>query len=479
MSALAVARSLIGSLGFTWNSRAQPGGAYLFDAYGFDRTLGGGLHALDPLDGTGWQRNLELIGGAGIPVVAAIRQLHRSAFAQLRPHHKTEDLNSGAIAEVTTSAAARVLVRPNAYESGADLFARAVDDWLSGEVLLIGQRNDRREIAALHCIPRGLWSPRVDPETREVFYLVSDDEELLFRPTTLAELDNGRVRVLPASDCVHLRWATPRHPLCGESALAAAGLAAGVNVALSRSQLWFVQNMRRISVVLSTDQQLDKVQMKTLRERFDEQSKGWETGGIPILGGGLKMSSANLAAIDQSVIASLRYSNEDIARCVLVAPPLYGDVTGGGVINTEALINHWLSVSLGGLIERFERAVERLFGMDGRHDYLLMSTEALLRTDLASQAEALAKMVQGGVLKPNEARKHVGEGPADGGDQLLVQRQMVPLSLSEQLADAELKKATAPPPAPPAPPQPTDAEVEARAEEVTRAAIERARHGRR
>ena len=119
------------------------------------------------------------------------------------------------------------------------------------------------------------------------------------------------------------------------------------------------------------------------------------------------------------------------------------------MLNTEALINHWLSVSLGGLIERFERGLERLFGMDGRRDYVDLSVEALLRTDLASQAEALAKMVQGGVMKPDEARKHIGEGPADGGDQLLVQRQMVPLAIAADLANAELEKLTAPPPPPP------------------------------
>jgi len=478
MNPIAVARSFIGGLGFTWG---QPGGVSLFNAWGFDRTLAGWGSVpseLDPLDGTGWQRNLARIGGDGIPVIAAIRHLHRSAFAQLRPHHKHATLNGdGKIEEVTTSAAARVLVTPNTYESGADLFARTVDDWLTGEVLLYGERNNRQEVTALHCIPRGLWSPRVDPNTRTVFYVITDDESLLFQPITLTDVDNGRMRVVSATDCVHLRWATPRHPLCGESALAAAGLAAGVNVALSRAQMWFVQNMRRVSTVLSTDATLDKVQMRALRERFDEQAKDWQTGGIPILAGGLKMTSANLAAIDTSVVSSLRYSNEDIARCCLVAPPLYGDVQGGGVINTEALINHWLSVSLGGLIERFERGLERLFGMDGRRDYVEMSTEALLRTDLKSQAEALSQMVQGGVLMPNEARKAVGEGPADGGDQLLVQRQMVPLALAQQLAEMELKP-PAPPPAPSNAPPPPDAAANdaaaAKAEAVTRAAIERA-----
>ena len=58
------------------------------------------------------------------------------------------------------------------------------------------------------------------------------------------------------------------------------------------------------------------------------------------------------------------------------------------VVNSETLVRHWLSVSLGGLIERFERELDRLFRLDGLHDLIEMSIEALLRSDLAAQAEA-------------------------------------------------------------------------------------------
>jgi HK97 family phage portal protein len=262
------------------------------------------------------------------------------------------------------------------------------------------------------------------------------------------------VFVVPSRNVLHLRWRTPRHPLCGESPFAAAGLAAGVNVALSRTQLLFVENMRRVSTVLSTDQMLNRTQMKELREAFDEQSKTWATGGLPILSGGLKMSSATLGAIDESVIASLRFSNEEVARCAGVPPPMYGDLSAGAIVNSETLVRHWLSVSLGGLIERFERELDRLFRLDGRHDLIEMSTEALLRSDLAAQAEALARLVQGGVQTPDESRRSLGLGPAPGGDQLFVQRQMVPVTLAADLARAELTRMTAPPPAPAPAPEP-------------------------
>jgi HK97 family phage portal protein len=443
--------SIFSGLGFGIGiPNRQPAMGPLFTAYGVDRQFWWGApHALDPLDGTGWQRNLDRVGCGELPVVEAVYTLYSNAFAQLRPHHKRVDLTSGDVEEVTGSPAARLLIQPNNYESGATLFSRIACEWLTGEALVIAETDGRTDPAALHLIPRGTWTPRIDPQTRAVFYFVSNEESLLFSPEAqIADVEQGRLMVLPASNVMHLRWRTPRHPLVGESPWCAAGLAAGVNVALSRTQLLFVENMRRVSTVLSTDQQLNAQQMTTLREAFDTQSARWATGGIPILANGLKMSSANLAAIDETVIASLRFSNEEIARCAGVPPPMYGDLTAGAITSSEILVRHWLSVSLGGLIERFERELDRLFRMNGRSDLIEMSTEALLRSDMATQAEALSKLVQGGVLKPDEGRKQLGIGPADGGDALIVQRQMVPLTLAEDLAQAELDKLVAPPPLP-------------------------------
>jgi len=454
MRATAVARSWFGAMGFGMYGNVQPGLGPLFTQLGLDRTMGYSLHALDPLDGTGWQRNLAKVGVGALPVIEAIFTLYGNAFAQLRPHHRRTNLDTGAVDEVTSSPAARLLVQPNDYESGATLFGRIACDWLAGEALVIANVNGRSEPEALHLIPRGMWTPRIDPESREVFYFVSNDESLMFSPQAqVADVEAGRLAVLPSANVMHLRWRTPRHPLIGESPFAAAGLAAGINVALQRTQMLFVENMRRVSTVLSTDLPLNRQQMLELREAFDLQAAKWATGGIPILAGGLKMSSSNLAAIDESVITSLRFSNEEIARTAGVPPPMYGDLSSGAIVNSETLVRHWLSVSLGGLIERLERELDRLFRMDGRHDLIEMSTEALLRSDLAAQAAAMAQLVQGGVMKPDESRRTLGLGPAPGGDQIFVQRQMVPVTLAADLAQAELDALTKPRP-PAAPPMP-------------------------
>jgi len=450
---LAVARSWFG-----FGAR-QAGGINITTAFGMDSR--GGLHQLSDLDGTGFQRGLKLVErSGGLPIVSAINNLYANAFAQLRPHHQRMDLQTGRVENVITSAASRLMVQPNSYESFSTLLSRIAVEWLHGECLIWTELNARQEPTSLHLIPAGYWSPRIDPESREIFYMVTSDSELLFNPDLGAistdDVISGRLMVLRSRDCMHLRWRTPRHPLIGESAFAAAGLSAGVSVALNKAQLAWVENMRRVSAVLSTDQTLTAAQMQQLRAAFDAQSANWAAGGIPVLASGVKMSSIDFSAIDASVIAALRFSNEEIARCAGVPPPLYGDLSSGTLTSSETLMRHWLSVSLGGLIERLERELERLFRMDGRNDYIELSTEALLRSDLATQASSYAQMLQGGILTPDEIRQQLGKGPAPGGDQLLVQRQMTPILLNTELAQAELLAKTAPKPEPVAVAAPTE-----------------------
>jgi HK97 family phage portal protein len=405
----------------------------------------------------GFQRDLRVdrAGMESIPVIAGLRHLHRSAFAQLRPHHKRMQVDGG-IEDLENSAALRTILRPNAYESGADFAARIVDEWMTaGEVAAVALRNDRFEVYELHVLPRGSWQLMIDPDTKTPFYAVGDSGALL------TPMD-ARMLV-PARDVLHLRWCTPRHPLMGESGFAAAGLAAGIQVALSASQAAFFAQMSRPSGVLSTEQQLTKDDLNRLRAAWNGQAQGMAQGGIPILGWGLKFQPLSISSEDAQVIEALRMSNEEIARCVGVPGPLVGDLREAALSNTTALIAHWLSISLGGLIERYEAALERLFGLNGRTEWVDLSTEALLRVDITKRMDALTKGVQGGVLKPNDARRQEGLSPAEGGEELFLQRQNTPVNLLAELAAAELANARRGPAAPPAisaPPASTEEDTE-------------------
>ena len=100
-----------------------------------------------------------------------------------------------------------------------------------------------------------------------------------------------------------------------------------------------------------------------------------------------------------------------------------------------------------------------LFGF-GPRDRIELDPRPLLRADFAARIDGLVKGTQGGLIKPNEARLLEGWSPAEGGDELYMQRQMTPLAQLDQIAAAETAAASQPP-APPAPLVPDPAEAKA------------------
>ena len=56
----------------------------------------------------------------------------------------------------------------------------------------------------------------------------------------------------------------------------------------------------------------------------------------------------------------------------------------------------------------------------------------LLRADLATQTEALTKAIQNSLYTPNEAREFVDMPALPGGDNLLCNGSMLPVSLAGQ-----------------------------------------------
>lgn len=453
-----------------WLRRAVAEGAWRM-AYG--RSLESGRLFEIPF-GNGWERGLTLgagaVDGRGVPAAFACVMSFSRAASQATPSHKRVS-SSGKHELVETSPAARLLRYPNSYEAwDGFLFNVIAGMGFDGESLAVIVRDDRQAPVELHRVPRRAWQPVVDPETGGVFYEVAESAAGLYPRTS-----TGR---LAARDVIHFRQYTPRHPLIGETALAAAALAMGINVALSSSQAAFFHNMARPAGILSTDQALSRDQMTRLRTAFEEQSAALAQGKLPILGNGLKFQQLAISSVDAQLIESQRMSDEQICWTLGVPPPVIGITKDATYNNVEQLINHWLAVSLGSLLENIERSLDRAFALP-RNEYVELDTNALLRSDLAARIEAFCRGIQGGLYSPDEARELEGLNPVAGGAVPFMQQQMTPLPMLAKIAE----KAAAPTPAPAAPaPGPTPPANEnkefdpAVAAGILKARLERARH---
>ena len=411
----------------------------------------GGWSGIDPL-GDGWQRNLrvDVNTAKNIPAVYACVMTISRAVSQCYPVHYSDRDNNPR--KVTNSAAYRVSRQPNGYQSGTEFLLNLVATSLfEGEAFAVASRNNRNEVESLHLLPAGTCTPMVDDDSGAIFYSVGANP-----------MDPARTDFMaPARDILHLKFHTPRHPLIGETPIKAAALAAGISVSLSRNQAAFFERMNRPSGVMTTDMNLNAQQMQQLRAAFEQQAKSWQSGGMPILGGGLKFQPMSISSQDAQLIQAQRMAIEDIARVFGVPTPLIGDLSHATLNNTESLINHFLSISLGSYIEVLERTLDRLFGLPAT-DYINLDTTALLRTDFQGQIEGLTKGIQGGLLRPNEARLQRNLPPVEGGDGVFMQQQNTPISILSDLHAASLSNALKEPePQPiPEPEQPEpDAEV--------------------
>jgi HK97 family phage portal protein len=393
--------------------------------------------------GDGYERGIELSSTDAkyIPAAYASVMANARAVSQCYASHKR--INSKGKHEIVTdSPAARILREPNDYMTWPQFILSMVAGMqFDGESFGIAARDERGDILALHPLQRRSASPYVAPETQDVFYGVG--------ATDLVPLESQFMA--PQRDVLHLRQYCPRNPLIGESPIKAAALAAGINVALSRSQAAFFARMSRPSGVLSTDQTLTADQMVKLRERFEEQAKRWQAGGLPILSNGLKFASVALNSQDAQLIQAQRLSIEDIARVYGVPLPVIGDLSHSTLNNVEQLIGMWLSVSLGALLENIERSLDKLFHLPV-NEYIELDVSALLRTDFLARIDGVTQGVQGGLFTPNEAREKEGLPPVPKGDVPYLQAQMVQLGTEPPAPAPAGPPVAAPAPAPADPP---------------------------
>ena len=167
-----------------------------------------------------WQMGYDPITGGQSSIVEACVWAYVRAIAQLPGYHRRE-LDNGGTETITTSALSRLLRVPNGYQTPSDFLVHLIRSLLlNGNSYWIAQRNDRNEVVALHWTdPRGCKVNEIGVEGsafKEVFYSLGGNP-LITMP------DNTQL-VIPARDVFHVKLATPRHPLIGETWLTALAL---------------------------------------------------------------------------------------------------------------------------------------------------------------------------------------------------------------------------------------------------------------
>lgn len=365
-----------------------------------------------------WQMGYSLTpssDGSGAMVEACI-----SAYAQtvaMCPGDHWRRKEDGGRERVKNSSLSRVIKKPNDYQSSSDFMLNLVRRlYQQGEAFGVAIRNDRYEISELHLMRDGSVALGEDGS---IFYKLSGNE--------IAERRFDFSLPIPARDVLHVRLHTPRHPLKGESPIVATALERSVSGAALNQQVAFYLNQARPSFMLQTDEKLTPDQTKELRALWNEQTRGDNAGGTPILTWGLKANKVDTTPQDAQLAELLKMGQESIALAFRLPLQVLG-IGGTPFASTEALMSAWKATGLGFALNHIEEAFGLLFGLKGMPDeYLEFDADALLRSSFKERIEALSNGTRR-VYTINEARALEGLPRVEGGDEVRVQQQDVPLS---------------------------------------------------
>jgi HK97 family phage portal protein len=413
--------------------------------------------------GTPWnffQLDIDPLPFPGLSIVEACVWAYIRAIAQLPGFHRRE-LDNGGTETITSSALARLLRTPNPYQTPSDFLVHLIRSLLlNGNSYWIAQRNDRQEVEALH------WTDPRACQVREVQVIGQDASEIFYEigdnPVFQFESILGRqTLIVPARDVLHIKLATPRHPLIGETWLAALGSELAQTNAINAS-LTNTSKFMRSPGIIHTELSLNKAEIEEIKESWEKAALRMKQGGAPpILTKKLQFQPISVSAEDQKVIETRQMNDRMVAAVFGVPAILLGITDTGTQKSAEAVMAEWLAAGLGWLINHIELSLDQFVGLNSEsvgkgREYTEFDTKALLRSLFKDRVDALVRGVQGGVYAPNEARRVEGLPEVDEGDEPRVQQQLVPLSFASEPPPPRSPPASAnPPPAvPPAPPSP-------------------------
>lgn len=412
-----------------------------------------------------WQQGFRIPVSNGNAAVEACVGAISQTIASLPIYHYKEKEN-GELVRIKNSAAARVLRRPNSYQTRADFILNLVrNEQMAGNGIAVGTRNGRFEIDSLHLAPPRSGLPYI-ADDGSIFYGVGMTELMPEPPLE---------GLWPARDVLHIRMHAPRHPLMGETPVAAAMSSVMAGNSITGHMSSFFENMARPSGFLAVPGKLGADLSQKLREEWQRAYSQSGSGRVAVLQGGVDWKAMSISSVDAQLIESYRMTIADVARVYRVPLTIIGEMTASTYASTEALINHWLSTGLGFMLEHIELAFDMLFELPP-DEFIAFDVDYLMRTDFKTRIEGLVRGVQGGVYAPNEARIKEGLKPVPFGDEPRVQAQVVPLSAAGAIPSSPASPAS--PSADPPNPDDTDTpdpEADPQEDETPKASLDEMR----
>jgi HK97 family phage portal protein len=248
-----------------------------------------------------------------------------------------------------------------------------------------------------------------------------------------------KVAEVDAMSMLHSTWLKMPGALRGLSPVESARQGIGLGLSAEEFGSRFFGQGAALSFGVEVPGSLTEDQKEDLRKALRKKYGGTQNShSVGVLTGGAKFATGLGITNEQMQFLELRkFGVEDIARWFGVPPHLVGSQEPGASSynSVEQRSLEFRQYSVLPLVRRIEDAYQRLVDVparlrpDGRASFRF-NLEGLARADMKTRYESYQLGINGGFLKPNDARSLENLGPVPGGDATYMQSQMVPLGTS-------------------------------------------------
>ena len=297
---------------------------------------------------------------------------------------------------------------PNGWQGWADFIEFMVSQTLlHGNSLAEIRTDGRGAVAELRPIPWQWVSVQLLPSGRLAFD-VTEHESLYGGVGSQRRLLQGEVlHIADRSD----------HALIGKSRLSRAREVVEAGHRVQQFSQSIYKNGVSPSGVLTAEGKLPDDQIRRLKEMFTQAFSGaGNAGSAMVLDQNIKWQQLGISPEDAELLASRRFSTEEIARLFNVPPPLIQDYSHNTFTNSEQAGRWFATLTLQPWLTKLEQAFKRQVLSEAARatHQLSFDMSAFLRGDPEQRWAAHKIAIEAGVLDSDEVREIEGYNPRGG-----------------------------------------------------------------
>jgi HK97 family phage portal protein len=255
---------------------------------------------------------------------------------------------------------------------------------------------------------------------------------ILFYKVTLA----GYPGMIPATEMLHFKGMCGDNPLVGLSPVVLHAETLGIDLA-AISQSAGVYKNGVLKFLLTSDAQIKIDQAGPLKKSLDDVIDGASRSAV--LPNGIKMEKLSLSPEEAQYLETRKFSSEEIARIFGVPASMIG-ATAGIKSSVEQEYQDFYARTLMSYAINIEQEMARklLTENDKLTYYFKFNFNSLLRASANERADYYNKGIRGGWLSRNEARVYEDVNAFDGGDEYLIEANLMPSSQINEYMDAKI-----------------------------------------